>query len=192
MSDAEKNEMGKLGKTIDFILNNITPRNEFLKNKEKAELQQLAKRIREITGKDVVGLILEEETEKSPRLPGMKAVFLGTPDLSVPSLEAVLCSHDVRLVVTQPDRPRGRARPNTISVSTAPDSSAPIWRPTMVTTGSREFRNPCRITTLDCELPLARAVLTKSRPITSSRLDRVMRAITANGTVPSTMVGRMR
>lgn len=40
----------------------------------------------------------------------MNVVFLGTPDLAVPSLEAVCRGHDVRLVVTQPDRPRGRGR----------------------------------------------------------------------------------
>ena len=39
----------------------------------------------------------------------MKIVFLGTPDFAVPSLEAVIGSrHEVVLVVTQPDRPKGR------------------------------------------------------------------------------------
>lgn len=40
----------------------------------------------------------------------MKVIFLGTPELAVPSLRAIHRKHDVRLVVTQPDRPRGRGR----------------------------------------------------------------------------------
>lgn len=39
----------------------------------------------------------------------MRLVFLGTPDFAVPCLRAVAAAgHDVRLVVTQPDRPKGR------------------------------------------------------------------------------------
>ena len=38
----------------------------------------------------------------------MKAVFFGTPEFAVPSLEAALSGTDVALVVTQPDRPVGR------------------------------------------------------------------------------------
>lgn len=38
-------------------------------------------------------------------------VFMGTPDFAVPSLEALVhAGHLVRLVVTQPDRPKGRGR----------------------------------------------------------------------------------
>jgi len=38
-------------------------------------------------------------------------VFMGTPDFAVPSLEALVREgHDLPLVVTQPDRPRGRGR----------------------------------------------------------------------------------
>lgn len=40
----------------------------------------------------------------------MKVIFLGTPELALPSLRAIHRKHDVRLVVTQPDRPRGRGR----------------------------------------------------------------------------------
>lgn len=40
----------------------------------------------------------------------MRVVFLGTPDFAVPSLAAVARRHEVTLVVTQPDRPRGRGR----------------------------------------------------------------------------------
>ncbi len=41
----------------------------------------------------------------------MKICFAGTPDFAVPTLEALLRSrHTVCLVVTQPDKPRGRGR----------------------------------------------------------------------------------
>src|SRR5438270_13405361 len=40
----------------------------------------------------------------------MKLVFCGTPQFAVPTLEALLASgHEIPLVVTQPDRPQGRA-----------------------------------------------------------------------------------
>ncbi len=39
----------------------------------------------------------------------MRVVFCGTPEFAVPTLEAVVAAgHDVRLVVTQPDRASGR------------------------------------------------------------------------------------
>jgi methionyl-tRNA formyltransferase len=37
-------------------------------------------------------------------------VFMGSPEFAVPTLEALLAREDVRAVVTQPDRPRGRGR----------------------------------------------------------------------------------
>jgi methionyl-tRNA formyltransferase len=41
----------------------------------------------------------------------MKLVFCGTPQFAVPTLEALASAgHDIRLVVTQPDRPSGRGR----------------------------------------------------------------------------------
>ena len=42
----------------------------------------------------------------------MKILFMGTPDFSVPSLEAVVAAgHEVVAVVTQPDKQRGRGKP---------------------------------------------------------------------------------
>jgi len=39
----------------------------------------------------------------------MKLIFCGTPTFAVPCLEALLqASFDVQLVVSQPDRPKGR------------------------------------------------------------------------------------
>lgn len=41
----------------------------------------------------------------------MKIVFMGTPDFSVPTLEAIVAAgHDVVAVVTQEDKPRGRGK----------------------------------------------------------------------------------
>jgi methionyl-tRNA formyltransferase len=37
-------------------------------------------------------------------------IFMGSPEFAVPTLEALLAREDVRAVVTQPDRPRGRGR----------------------------------------------------------------------------------
>ena len=43
----------------------------------------------------------------------MRIVFFGTPEFAVPSLEALIdLRESVVLVVTQPDRPRGRSRSN--------------------------------------------------------------------------------
>lgn len=38
-----------------------------------------------------------------------RVVFLGTPGAAVPTLETLIDGHEVGLVVTQPDRPRGRS-----------------------------------------------------------------------------------
>jgi methionyl-tRNA formyltransferase len=40
----------------------------------------------------------------------MRVVFLGTPEFAVPSLAALARAHEVALVLTQPDRPKGRGR----------------------------------------------------------------------------------
>lgn len=41
----------------------------------------------------------------------MKVIFMGTPDFAVETLEAVLeAGHEVMLVVTQPDKPKGRGK----------------------------------------------------------------------------------
>ncbi len=40
----------------------------------------------------------------------MKVIFMGTPDFAVGTLEAILAAgHEVALVVTQPDKPKGRS-----------------------------------------------------------------------------------
>ncbi len=46
----------------------------------------------------------------------MKIIYMGTPDFAVPALEAIIeAGHEVLLVVTQPDRPKGRGKELAIS-----------------------------------------------------------------------------
>jgi methionyl-tRNA formyltransferase len=40
----------------------------------------------------------------------MKLIFMGTPALAVPALEALCTEHEIALVVTQPDKPAGRGK----------------------------------------------------------------------------------
>lgn len=61
----------------------------------------------------------------------MKAVFFGTPEFAVPSLEALLSRADVGLVVTRPDRPVGRhSRPAPSPVAArAEDAGLEVAKP---------------------------------------------------------------
>ena len=74
----------------------------------------------------------------------MRTVFMGTPELAVPTLEALLeQGHEVAAVMTQPDRPAGaaagydhrrlRARR---SSSGYPSSNPPASRPRRFSSGS--------------------------------------------------------
>lgn len=41
----------------------------------------------------------------------MKVIFMGTPDFAVGTLEEIIAAgHEVSLVVTQPDKPKGRGK----------------------------------------------------------------------------------
>ncbi len=40
----------------------------------------------------------------------MKIIFMGTPEFSVPSLQALIDEFEVSAVFTQPDRPKGRGK----------------------------------------------------------------------------------
>ncbi|MGZ8786011.1 MAG: methionyl-tRNA formyltransferase [Acidimicrobiia bacterium] len=58
-------------------------------------------------------------------------VFLGTPATSIPTLRAVASQTDLRLVVTRPDRPRGRSgrlRPSPVKEA-ATDLGLPVAQP---------------------------------------------------------------
>ena len=59
------------------------------------------------------------------------AVFMGTPDIAVPALRLLASRADVRLVITQPDRPAGRGMkltPPPVKVA-AGALCLPVWQP---------------------------------------------------------------
>jgi methionyl-tRNA formyltransferase len=59
------------------------------------------------------------------------AVFMGTPEIAVPALRLLATRADVRLVITQPDRPAGRGMkltPPPVKVA-AGDLGLPVWQP---------------------------------------------------------------
>jgi methionyl-tRNA formyltransferase len=64
-----------------------------------------------------------------------KIVFMGTPEFSLPSLEALLAAEaPILLVVTQPDRPRGRGRkmsPSAVKLL-AEERGLPLFQPESV------------------------------------------------------------
>src|SRR5215475_6153735 len=66
-----------------------------------------------------------------------------------------------------------------VSVTTAPPRRKPYWRPTTVTTGMSALVSACLATTPAGGTPLARAVVTYSRPSTSSMPERVRRLMMA-------------
>jgi len=62
---------------------------------------------------------------------GPRAVFMGTPELAVPTLQALAARCEVGCVVTQPDRPAGRGRslrPPPVKVA-AEALGLPVWQP---------------------------------------------------------------
>lgn len=71
----------------------------------------------------------------------MRVVFLGTPEVAVPALEALVTADDVDVVavVTNPDRPKGRSgRPVPPPVKVAAQAHGlPVWQPTK----AREIRD---------------------------------------------------
>jgi methionyl-tRNA formyltransferase len=71
----------------------------------------------------------------------MKLVFCGTPQFAVPTLEALIRSHEIALVVTQPDRPQGRGlelAPSPVK-QTANKHGLPIEQPDKIKNNA-EFR----------------------------------------------------
>src|SRR5215471_7133049 len=90
-------------------------------------------------------------------------------------------------VVALEDRCHGQAK--IVSVTTAPPSRKPYWSPTTVTTGIKALARACLPTTPSGGTPLARAVVTYSRPSTSSMPDRVSRLMMATEVVASVAAG---
>lgn len=72
----------------------------------------------------------------------LRLVFCGTPDFAVPTLQALIAAgHDVRLVVSQPDRPAGRERqlaPTPVK-RTALEVGLPVVQPDKIR-DNEEFR----------------------------------------------------
>lgn len=61
----------------------------------------------------------------------IKTVFLGTPAAAIPTLETVASTTDLRLIVTRPDKPRGRSgrpRPSPVKEAAA-QLGAPVAQP---------------------------------------------------------------
>lgn len=61
----------------------------------------------------------------------MRVVFMGTPDFSVPTLQAMIDHHDVIAVVTQPDKPKGRGKQMVFSPvkEKALEYQIPVYQP---------------------------------------------------------------
>ncbi|HXC57992.1 MAG TPA: methionyl-tRNA formyltransferase, partial [Steroidobacteraceae bacterium] len=61
----------------------------------------------------------------------LRVVFAGTPAFAVPALSALVAQHDVRGVMTQPDRPAGRGRQLTASpvAEFAASQALPLMQP---------------------------------------------------------------
>ncbi len=80
----------------------------------------------------------------------MKVLFYGTPEFAVPTLEALLESHDVIAVVTQPDRPAGRGQRVSASAvkQRAMAAGVPVLQPARV----RDPEWPERLAQLGAEI----------------------------------------
>lgn len=74
----------------------------------------------------------------------MRVAFFGTPDPAVPSLHALAAADDVEVVVvvTNPDRPRGRSTrpvPPPVKLAAA-ELGVPVWQPTKATEIADDLR----------------------------------------------------
>ncbi len=70
----------------------------------------------------------------------MRTVFFGTPDIAVPTLQAIEALHEVTAVVCQPDKPQGRSKkliPPPVKVA-AEALGIPIHQPTKLNDGNFE------------------------------------------------------
>ena len=65
----------------------------------------------------------------------MKVIFMGTPDFAVGTLEAIIeAGHEVTLVVTQPDKPKGRGKAMQFTPvkECAVAHNIPVFQPTKI------------------------------------------------------------
>ena len=85
----------------------------------------------------------------------MRIVFMGTPDFAVAALRALLDTHDVALVVTQPDKPAGRKKrlmPPPVKLL-AEESGVPVIQPSSARTP--EFLEAVRAVKADVAVVVA-------------------------------------
>ena len=71
----------------------------------------------------------------------MKTVFMGTPEIAVPALEALLeAGHEVLGIYTRPDRPAGRGRRRTASPvkEYALERGLPVFQPASLRTDAAQ------------------------------------------------------
>lgn len=61
----------------------------------------------------------------------MKIVFMGTPEFAVPSLKGLIKNYDVKAVLTQPDKPKGRGKKVAMSEvkEVALKNNIPVFQP---------------------------------------------------------------
>ena len=97
----------------------------------------------------------------------MRIIFLGTPEFAVPTLEAVLAAgHQVALVVTQPDRPKGRKQeliPSPVKAA-AQRHGIPVYQP-------ERIRKPEALSYLKEQSPDAMVVVGYGQIIPQSIID---------------------
>lgn len=100
----------------------------------------------------------------------MKAVFFGTPEFAVPALNALVQVADVRAVVCQPDRPKGRGQEIAFPpVKTrALELSLPVHQPTKLRTG--EFSAWLRALDIDVALVVAYGRILNEEVLAAPRL----------------------
>jgi methionyl-tRNA formyltransferase len=97
----------------------------------------------------------------------MRIIFLGTPEFAVPTLDAIISAgHAVSLVVTQPDRPKGRKQqliPSPVK-SAAIRHGIPVYQP-------ERIRKPESLTYLKQQSPDAMVVVGYGQIIPQSIID---------------------
>jgi len=103
--------------------------------------------------------------------PGVRIAYLGTPDIAVPTLEALLAAgHDVALVVSRPDQPSGRhlrlAAPPVVEA--ARRLALPTVQPEKL--GTAEFVDRLRALRLDAAVVVAFGRLISPRVLDVPRL----------------------
>ena len=94
--------------------------------------------------------------EGQDRVKNYKIIFMGTPQFSVPGLQALHQNgYEIALVVTQPDRPQGRGRRITSCPvkQTAQDLGYPVIQPGSIK--SPDFADQLKALNLDFQVVIA-------------------------------------